>query len=141
MSSGTNVRYIQFFVPQGYRFRRLFACVSLDWKKENGQLIYKAGFSFCHPTDKFIKQIARKAAEERRNRNIETIEATIESADPENHFVTNNDFKLVLNDIMSRARAVYNSLVPSWAMKSFKHNLFKFGLSETGKMRFQYVTE
>lgn len=128
MNKGQNFRYIQFFTNSGVGY----ACVSFEWEKTDQTIKYSAGVSFCSPKDVFSKERARRTAEFRRKgERVGSKGMTVQSTVPvvnQTKFVTNQEFDLILKEILAKTSEM--GLAPTWAIKAFDTEKYRFSLRE-----------
>ena len=117
-----NIRYVRFDTNQGIGY----GCFVIDWAREDNELIYTIGSSFCNPKDSFSKPRARQIAEGRAITNYQC--GGIQSDNV--GFITDNDFNNMLNELFYKD--VGFSVIPNWARKAF--NRGRYHLSLRGKI-------
>lgn len=146
-NEGKNYRYLQLQTNEGTGF----ACVYLEWKKDNDKISFGAGLSFCSPKDDFVKDRARAMAFQRftnttsRSRrvtgsvNVTATDKTYTSAEESEAILlailkeANTKMVTLHSDNGSEQK---HSIVPNWAQRAINTNKFKVGLrQEQGDLR------
>lgn len=114
---GENVRYIRLNTPQGIGY----GCFSIFWSREDDELVYRIGSSFCSPKDTFSKTLAKEIATGRTKNNFQY--GSIKSE--QKGFISDDEFI----DILVQLFAEPFNIIPNWARKAFNRNRFALTLS------------
>jgi hypothetical protein len=122
-----NVRYVRFETNQGTGY----GCFLIDWAREDGELLFTIGASFCSPKDSFSKSRARQIAEGRSITNYQC--GGVESNNT--GYITDADFNNILNDLFYRDPDF--TVIPNWARRAF--NKGKYHLSLRTRNDYMYV--
>lgn len=129
MNEGYCIRYVQFKTNAGIGY----GCFAIDWTRNDLDLIYRMGMSFCNPKDNFSKHIARKVADGRLKKYYNMFYGMIQSNNT--GYITDADFNNILNNLFYRKFENKNgeehAMIPNYARKAFDNGAYSFTLSRT----------
>ncbi len=111
-----NFRYVVFETSQG----RGYATFCLLWTKNNNNLIYNVGISFCSPHDRFVKKMGRKISTGRLASG-KTFKGNMTCGN--SFYITNSEFEKVLSKLFED-----EAVVPTWAQKAYSKKNYHLGL-------------
>jgi hypothetical protein len=140
-NAGQNFRYLQLETNEGTGY----ACVYLEWQKQNGKISYQAGLAFCSPKDKFVKDLARNMAKNRFEKDrTKRVTGSLSSQDNARTFVTIEESMSLLEDVLREGSNTIvklrdrsgkftgeeHSVVPNWARRAIEKKAYKVGLRQ-----------